>query len=213
MHDTNFSNSWVITENSSPQGQEFWATFPQILLALAPMGRCTAACQHQDLRKAWRKVTNVTVFQLVNSLILALRVCAHKHVQVCLTRCKHAIYLGRSPRVQEQLCPSQEPSEWPRQEAGCGDAPAQLHAARQESAARQSKPHLSLLVCVDTLNNCSCFPEQVSRLHYIFTCLARDRASTLINEEKGLLALQEIYVTVSLSAQEILCAVPHSCHP
>lgn len=54
-------------------------------------------------------------------------------------------------------------------------------------------------LCRHTLNNRGCFPEQVSRLHYIITCLARDRASALINEEKGLLALQEIYVTVSLS--------------
>lgn len=70
-------------------------------------------------------------------------------------------------------------------------------------------------LCRHTLNNRGCFPEQVSRLHYIFTCLARDRARALINEEKGRLALPEIYVTVSLSlsAREILCAVPHSCHP
>ncbi|XP_032864535.1 protein lin-52 homolog isoform X1 [Tyto alba] len=40
-----------------------------------------------------------------------------------------------------------------------------------------------------------------------------DPAGTLINEEKGLLALQGIYVTVSLSAQEILRAVPHGWHP
>ncbi|KAM9653278.1 protein lin-52 homolog isoform X3 [Harpia harpyja] len=40
-----------------------------------------------------------------------------------------------------------------------------------------------------------------------------DTAGALINEEKGLLALQGIYVTVSLSAQEILRAVPHGWHP
>lgn len=105
-----------------------------------------------------------------------------------------SVYLGRNPRVQELLRPGQEPWGWPRQEAGCEDAPAQLHAARQ------SKSHLvPACLCTHTLNNPGCFPEQVSRLHYIFTCLARDRASALINEEKGLLALQEIYVTVSLS--------------
>lgn len=57
-------------------------------------------------------------------------------------------------------------------------------------------------LCRHTLNNCGCFPEQVSRLHYIFTCLARDRARALINEEKGRLALQEIYVSLSLSQPE-----------
>ncbi|XP_074959577.1 protein lin-52 homolog isoform X1 [Phalacrocorax aristotelis] len=40
-----------------------------------------------------------------------------------------------------------------------------------------------------------------------------DTASALINGEKMLLALQGIYVTLSLSAQEILRAIPHSRHP
>lgn len=112
-------------------------------------------------------------------------------MQVCLTTYKHAMYLSRYPRVQSS-CAQARSLEGDQDK--CGDALAQLHAARQ------SKPHLvPACLCTHTLNNCGCFPEQVSRLHYIFTCLARDRTSALINEEKGLLALQEIYVTVSLS--------------
>ena len=101
-----------------------------------------------------------------------------------------------------------------RCEAGCGDAPAQPHAARLELAASQRKPaSIPACLCRRTLNNCYCFPEQVSGLCCIFTCLAGGTAGALIDEEKGLLALQGIYVTVPLSAQEILHAVPRGWHP
>lgn len=63
---------------------------------------------------------------------------------------------------------------------------------------RQSKPtSVRTCLCRCALNNHYCFPEQVSRLHYIFTCLAEDTAGILINEEKGLLDFQGIYVAVS----------------
>lgn len=166
------------------------------------MERCTAACQHQNLRKAWGKVTSFRTVQCHTWWTASswqLRVCTHEHVQVCLTTYKHAMYLSRYPRVQSS-CAQARSLEGDQDK--CGDALVQLHAARQ------SKPHLvPACLCTHTLNNCGCFPEQVSRLHYIFTCLARDRTSALINEEKGLLALQEIYVTVSLSQPKKSCVL------
>lgn len=80
-----------------------------------------------------------------------------------------------------------------------------------EPTASQSKPaYVPACLCRHTLNNHYCFPGQVSRLHYTFTCPAGDTGDAPINEKKGLLDLQRIYVAVSLSAQEILRAVPHS---
>lgn len=71
-------------------------------------------------------------------------------------------------------------------------------APRRSWQGRQSKPtSVHACLCRCALNNHYCFPEQVSRLHYIFTCLTEDTVGILINEEKGLLDFQGIYVAVS----------------
>lgn len=114
---------------------------------------------------------------------------------VCLARCKHAAFSVRShfgSRSSSVQAGSLEGDQDMRLHA-----PAQLHIARMEPAASQSQPtYFPACLCRHTLNNHYCFPEQVSRLHYIFTYLARDTAGALIDEKKGLLYLQRIYVAV-----------------
>jgi len=73
----------------------------------------------------------------------------------------------------------------------------QPHSFLLQLAEQTTSVHACL--CRHTLNNHYCFPEQVSRLLYSFTCLTGDTAGTLINEEKGLLDFQQIYVAVSQS--------------
>lgn len=96
--------------------------------------------------KESHKFQNCSVLHLVNSLILALRVCIHEHMQVCLTRGKYAMYLGGNHPGPRSSCAQARSLD--------SDQDKRLRVEMLQHSSmlpgRSQQPCLSLHVCVDT---------------------------------------------------------------
>lgn len=170
-------------------------------------------CQHQALKKTMKeghKFHNCSV-PCGSTWVTALS--WHRgHAHMCACR---SAQQGRSPLGSRGTC------AWARSLEGDQDMRLCVEMLQHSSMPpgwsqlpARANLRLSLLVCVDThLIIITASRSKFLSFVIFLLVLQEDTAGALINEEKGLLALQGIYVTVSFSAQVILCATPHGWHP
>lgn len=208
MHETNFSNSWVTTENSSQSPR------PRVLSHLSSdpacpghHGKVHSSLPTSRFKKSLKEIHKCDCVPAGEQ--------PHPGTEGMRTQ-THASLLNK---VQACCVPGQE-SQGP---GAAVPKPGALRVTKtrgwvwrcsgtapccQAGVSCQAKQATSIPACLcrHTLNNCGCFPEQISKLHYIFTCLARDRTSALINEEKGcLLCRRFMWQSLSLSPRNPVC--------